>query len=153
MLIIGLGNLDRGDDAAGLLVARGLLEKGISAIAHNGDPMDLIEILTTAECTVLVDAVVTGGAYKAQPGTLHIWDARESKLRNKVFRSSTHALGLAEALELARTLDRLPKQLTVYGIEAARFGAGTPPSIPVLAGVEKAVARIASSLASRGFPS
>ncbi len=148
MLIIGIGNTDRGDDAAGILVARRLIEKGISAIEHQGDPMDLIEIWRTAECAILADAVRTG----ASPGTLHIWDARECGLRSNAFRPSTHAFGLADAIELARTLERLPQPFAVYGIEAAQFWAGAPPSTPVLAGVEKAVAAIASSLASGGFP-
>ena len=149
MLIIGIGNTDRGDDAAGILVARRLIEKGIGAMEHQGDPMNLIEIWRTAEYAVLADAVRTGAA----PGALHNRDARAGGLRGNAFRSSTHSFGLADAIELARTLDRLPKRLTIYGIEAAQFGAGVPPSTPVLAGVEKAVAKIASSLASPGFPS
>lgn len=144
MLIIGLGNPDRGDDAAGLLVARGLMEHGIEAIQHRGGTLDLIEIWQTADCALIVDAVLSG----ADPGTLHIWDARTAELRNDVFRSSTHALGLADAIELARALDRLPKNLTIYGIEAAHFVVGTLPSSQVLAGIERAFEYIASRPAS-----
>jgi len=144
MLIIGLGNPDRGDDAAGLLVARRLVERGIEAVEHVGGALDLIEILHTADCALIVDAVVSGAA----PGTLHMWDAGTADLRSDVLGSSTHALGLADAIELARSLDRLPKELTIYGIEAAHFVAGTPPSPQVLAGVERTVEHIASHLAS-----
>jgi hydrogenase maturation protease len=61
-----------------------------------------------------------------------------------MFRSSTHAFGLADAIELARVLNRLPRKLAIYGIEAAQFDAGTQPSIQVLAGVERAVEYIMS---------
>jgi hypothetical protein len=65
------------------------------------------------------------------------------------FRSSTHAFGLAETIRLARMLDRLPKKLTVYGIEGAHFVAGAPPSPAVLEGVQRAVDEIASTFAER----
>jgi hydrogenase maturation protease len=144
MLIIGLGNPDRGDDAAGILVARRLAERGIETVQHRGGTLDLIEIWDAVGCAVVVDAVLSGAA----PGTVHIWDALSPELRNDVFRSSTHALGLADAVHLARALDRLPKKLTIYGIEAAQFVAGTPPSSQILAGVERTVEHIASHLAS-----
>jgi hydrogenase maturation protease len=142
MLIIGLGNPDRGDDAAGILVACRLAEWGIEAIQHRGGTLDLIEIWGTADQAVIVDAVSSGAA----PGTLHIWEARIAELRNNGLRSSTHAFDLADAIELARVLDRLPKKLMIYGIEAAQFVVGTPPSSQVLAGVERAVEHISSLL-------
>lgn len=143
MLIIGLGNPDRGDDAAGLMVARRLVERGISSIEHLGGTLDLIQILQNIECAVIVDAVVSG----ALAGTVHAWDARVINCRDKMFRSSTHMFGLGDVIELARALDWLPKELTIYGIEAAQFVAGAPPSCQVLAGIEHAVQQIASQVA------
>lgn len=143
MLIIGLGNPDRADDAAGVLVARRLAKRGVEAIQHRGGTLDLIEIWQTADCVVIVDAVVSG----ARAGTLHIWDGHIARLRNEVFCSSTHVFGLADAIELARVLDRLPEKLTVYGIEAGQFATGMPPSRQVLAGVKHAVEHIASHFA------
>lgn len=72
MLIIGLGNPDRGDDVAGILVARGLAERGIETVQHRGGTLDLIEIWDAASCAVVVDAVLSSAA---PPGTVHIWDA------------------------------------------------------------------------------
>lgn len=143
-LIIGLGNLDRGDDAAGILVARGLADRGIEAIGHTGGTLDLMEIWENAGEVIIVDAVLSG----APVGTMHKWDARTIELPNDALRSSTHALGLTDAIELARALDRLPAKVTIYGIEAARFVAGTPPSPGVLAGIERAVEQIALHVAS-----
>ncbi len=49
---------------------------------------------------------------------------RAARSPPRVFRGSTHALGLGEAIELARALGRLPGRLLVYGVEGADFGTG-----------------------------
>jgi hydrogenase maturation protease len=59
-LIIGLGNPDRGDDAAGLLVAQSLRTRGAEAIAHTGGALDLIEIWAGTERVIVVDAILSG---------------------------------------------------------------------------------------------
>lgn len=53
---------------------------------------------------------------------------------------STHALGLAEAVELGRALGRLPPTLTVFGIEGTTFTAGATPTPAVLAAVPRVAA-------------
>ncbi len=138
MLVLGCGNADRGDDAAGLLVARRLRAMGIDAQEHDGDVLSLIEAWRGAEEVVLVDAVVTG----RRRGTVSKWDALAAPLRGRALLSSSHALGLAEAVQLGRTLGWLPRRLTLYGIEARQFAFGTRPSQAVLRGVEEAVRRI-----------
>jgi hydrogenase maturation protease len=55
---------------------------------------------------------------------------------------STHRLGLAEALELARALGRLPSSIVVHGIEGARFG----PGLPLSPEVASATVRLAETL-------
>jgi hydrogenase maturation protease len=50
----------------------------------------------------------------------------------------THALGLAAIVELARSLDLLPKRLVVVGVEAGQFAHGAPLSEAVQAAVPTA---------------
>jgi hydrogenase maturation protease len=38
--------------------------------------------------------------------------------------TSTHSVGVAETVELARSLGRLPTRLLIYGIEGAKVGLG-----------------------------
>ena len=38
--------------------------------------------------------------------------------------SSTHAIGVADAIELGRVLGRLPRRVVVYGVTGACFDAG-----------------------------
>jgi DNA-binding transcriptional LysR family regulator len=47
------------------------------------------------------------------------------------FRCSTHAFGVAEAIELGRGLGNLPQYLVVYGIEGKNFAAGVGLSAEV----------------------
>jgi hydrogenase maturation protease len=141
-LIIGCGNADRGDDAAGLLVARRLRAMGVEAKEESGEAFALIESWRDADDdqeVILIDAVVTG----SPPGTITVWDARTAPVVSDYFRCSTHAFGVAGAIELARILDLLPPRLLIYGIEAAHFGVGNEPSPEVLHAVEELAGRIA----------
>jgi hydrogenase maturation protease len=79
-----------------------------------------------------VDAVSSG----AEVGTVHRLDASESELPTELFRASTHHVGLAEAVELARALGRLPARTIVYGIEGKSFQVGEELAPEVAAAVE-----------------
>ena len=85
---------------------------------------------------MLVDAVSSG----APPGTVHRFEPNGTPLPAELFgASSTHALGLAEALELARSLDRLPEHVVVLGIEGASFDFGKGLTPEVAAAVDRVV--------------
>ena len=116
-LLIGLGNELRGDDAAGLLVARAARGRaaGIDVVESGGEPIDLLDSWEGFDDVVVADAVSSG----AEPGTVHRIDAAAGPLPTPFASPSTHALGLAEAVELGRALDRLPTRLVVFGIEGA----------------------------------
>jgi hydrogenase maturation protease len=119
-LTIGIGNEYRGDDAAGLIVARRLKELlADSAIVmeHSGDGAALMEAWRGAETVIIIDAVMSGAA----PGTIHRFDASAQPLAKSSFRCSTQAFSVAGAIELARALCELPRSLIVYGIEEKKL--------------------------------
>jgi len=126
-MVIGLGNEFRHDDAVGLIAARRLREIGIAAEEHEGDPATLMNRWKGADGLILMDAVVSGAAV----GTLHRVDASSAPLPLELFKSSTHALGLAEAVELSRTLGTLPSRVVVFGIEVrdVTAGVGVSPEV------------------------
>ena len=135
-LIIGLGNEYRRDDAVGLVVARRLRQaapKSVRVLEETGEGASLLESWQDADAVILIDAVQSGAA----PGTLHRLDAHAQPMAKEFFRFSTHAFGLAEAVELARALGRLPPRLIVYGIEGKSFeaGVGLSPEVEAAAGV------------------
>jgi hydrogenase maturation protease len=140
-LVIGIGNEYRGDDAAGLLVARRLREsapQGVAVFEQDGDGTRLMEAWTGAGFVFVVDAVYSG----APPGTVHCFEASVSPIPASLFHQSTHAFGVVEAVELSRTLKRLPDRLVVYGIEGRNFEAGSGISDEV----ERAVDRVVQAL-------
>jgi hydrogenase maturation protease len=141
--VIGVGNEYGSDDAAGLVVARRLRARGVEAMEQEGEPIALLEAFAGLDAVVLVDAVRSG----AVPGTVHRLDASNQPLPARLFGSpSTHAVGVGEAVELARALDRLPPRVLVFGLEGERFEAGTTLSAAVEAAVEPLVDTILAEL-------
>ncbi len=136
MLIIGCGNRQRGDDAAGILVAEQLVSRGIRAEVCSGEASELMELWAGADEVIVIDAVVTG----AEAGTIHVWDANSPLPHGKVSGSS-HGFGVAEAVELSRALGTLPRRLRIYGIEGKRFEIGGELS----PGVERAIEELAGT--------
>ena len=137
MLIIVCGNRQRGDDAAGILVAERLRALGIAAEVCSGEVSNLIEAWTGADDVIVIDAVVSG----TPAGTVHVWDGQ----RLPTFATSagsTHGLGVAQAIRLARALNRLPSRLLVYGIEGKNFEMGSSVSPELERAVEEVVQRI-----------
>jgi hydrogenase maturation protease len=147
LTVIGLGNAWRGDDAAGLALARrlrGRLPAGVEVLEHEGEPLGLVEGWSGVPAAIVLDAVSSG----APPGTIHRLDARRERLPAELFRGSTHAFGLAEAIELARVLERLPERLLVYGVEAASFAAGSGLSPEVERAVGELVEELVAELSA-----
>ena len=140
MLILGCGNCDRGDDAAGLLVIRRLRQLGVPAREHAGDMLSLIDTWSRWDEVVVVDATVSG----SRPGAINVWDGRTLPLSGIGFPCSTHAFGLGEAIEMARALGRLPAKLTVYGIEAASCDHGGTLSAAVAEAIELLARQLAA---------
>ena len=139
-VFIGVGNPFRSDDGAGCAVVRRLraeVPPGVKVLEETGDGTELLEAWKEADCVILVDAVLSG----APPGTIHRLDARAEKLPVWFSHSSTHSFGVAEAIELARTMGELPAQLVVYGIEGLDFSPGTELS-PEVAEVVPAAASL-----------
>jgi hydrogenase maturation protease len=146
--VIGVGSRWRCDDAAGLVAARRIRELapgGVAVSELEGEPISLLDLWEDTGAALVIDAVSSGSA----PGTVHRVDAYAHRLPEPLAGSSTHTLGLAEAIELARALDRLPARLIVYGIEGERFEAGDALTAAVESGVEKAVAAVMDELEAR----
>src|SRR5688572_21253201 len=128
-VVIGLGNAFAGDDAAGVLVARKVAPHAgeVAVIEHEGEPTALLDAWEGAALAIVVDATVGQGT----PGALAVIDATARPLPPGFTGTSTHAFGLGAAIELARTLGRLPARLLVVGIEGGAFEAGAAPSAAV----------------------
>ena len=141
IVVIGVGNPDRGDDGAGRAVARrlrGHLQNDVQVIDLNGETTDLLEALEGVAAAYLIDAGVSGSA----PGTVRRFDVSSAPLPADALAASTHGLGLAHAVELARALGQLPPRCIVFAIEGESFEIGAPMS----AAVERAADALAEEL-------
>ncbi len=141
ILLVGMGNTDRGDDAVGPVIAdrlAGSLPADVTVMRQNGDALALIDAWAGYDAAILVDAAVSG----AGPGRIHRIDAVADALPSHLSLSSTHAFGLADAIALARVLERLPRAVIIYAVEAACFDGGSPLTPAVANAVPDVVARI-----------
>jgi hydrogenase maturation protease len=145
VLVLGVGNAFRGDDAVRLVVAQRIQQHplgGVTIVSTAGEGAALLALWQDTDAVVLVDAVWTG----ARPGTLHRFTVGTQPLPAVFSRVSTHAFGVAEAIELARALQPLPPVFVIYGVEGATFEPGVGLSAAVAAAVPQAVARVRQEL-------
>ncbi len=125
ILVVGLGNAFRSDDVVGLLVARRIRElnlAGVEVIEGVADGTQIIDAWAGRRAAFIVDCAVSG----AEAGRIHRFDGlRQSPPIGFFGTFSTHYIDVAAALEIAKALNQLPAQLTVYGIEGVQFRHGT----------------------------
>lgn len=147
VLVIGVGNELRGDDGAGIAAARRLRRLAppawIDVEEEQNDTTGLLERWKGRDAVVLIDAVGPG----SHPGKVTRLDASHEPLPVRLrVSSSTHAVGLEEAIELARELGGLPGHVILCTVEGCRFTAGeglseqVAAALPQLAGAALAAA-------------
>ena len=73
-MLIGIGNLDRGDDAAGWAVAGSVSTWQVERRVAGS--FDLLDLWNADDEVVIVDAMSSG----ASPGTVHMFDVTEEAL-------------------------------------------------------------------------
>jgi hydrogenase maturation protease len=138
MIVIGVGNEFRHDDGVGLIAARRLREEGVAAEELHLDVAMLMERWNGAEGVILLDAVSSGAA----AGTIHHVDVSVSRAPAKFFSSSTHGIGLPEAIEISRLFGTLPRQLLIIGVEGEDFSTGVGLSVAVKAALPGLIAQV-----------
>lgn len=144
-LIIGVGNSYRTDDGVGPLVVRRLAAMNLPGVVvreESGEGAALMESWKDADHVIVIDAVSSG----SPPGTIHRIDAHTQSVPASFFHYSSHAFGVAEAIEMARALDRLPAHLVLFGTEGKDFGAGFGLSAEVDGAAEEVLKMVAQEI-------
>jgi hydrogenase maturation protease len=147
VLVVAIGNSDRGDDGFGPSVAselRGKAPSGVRILERSGDVLALIEDWSSSPSVIIVDAMTS----ITKPGRVHRLDLTHSPLPIGFSPRSSHAFGVAETVELARSLGRLPPCLLAYVAEGERFETGTRLSPAVAAAVEDVAERVLGELSA-----
>ncbi len=145
VLVIGLGNPDRGDDGIGTRVVHdlvGTLPPDVTVLARRGDLLSLIEDWAGFDAVVCIDAAAPRGV----PGRICRIDLNSAELPRDLTFTSSHALGLPEAIELARALALAPRQLIVYAVEGGSFEGGAPLAPAVAAAARVVADRVAAEV-------
>ncbi|WP_040800887.1 hydrogenase maturation protease [Nocardia higoensis] len=148
--VIGVGNDYRGDDGVGPSVARELARldlPGVAVTVCDGEPTGLLDAWTGVELAVVVDAV---RCEPATPGRIRRTGV--DSLPGGTYPTSSHALGIPDALLLGRALGRVPRELVVIAVEAASFHLGAGLSAPVAAAVPRVVRTVLAELRRLGQP-
>jgi len=144
-LIIGIGNEFRSDDGIGIHIARKINQlnlPNVEVIEASGEGSELIELWKEKKIVIIFDAVNSG----SEPGKIFKLDAAAQPLPTKFFNYSSHAFGLAEAIEVCRKLNQLPDKLFVYGIEGKNFDFGEIISEEVIEASERVINLIVERL-------
>ncbi|MTE15209.1 hydrogenase maturation protease [Nocardia aurantiaca] len=148
-VVIGVGNEYRRDDGIGAAVVRHIEKLGLPEVQValcDGEPTGLLDLWAGAELAVVVDAVL---CEPSTPG--RIWRTTVDALRGLTRATSSHALGIPDALPLGRILGRLPAELVVIAVEAEHLDLGVGLSGPVAAALPDVVATVLAELARLGI--
>ncbi|WP_375772538.1 hydrogenase maturation protease [Archangium gephyra] len=146
--VIGLGQAAAGDDQVGLAVIAHLRSLGASGrleLLVAPEPSALLPLLETAAPVVLVDAVLAAPA-----GEVLMLEPDELEQRG-LSTMSTHGLGVAQAVALARLLSpsAVSPSIRVVGVSISRperFRQGLSPE--VAAAVPRAAEQILRAVSS-----
>jgi hydrogenase maturation protease len=124
ILVIGLGEKYRRDDAAGLYVAsqiKALGYAGVDVAIGVAESASLMEKWSGRDIVFVIDAVKSS----AEPGFIFRFDAVIEELPTELAKpESSHGLGLQDAIKLSKALGELPNSLIVYGIGGGDFEMG-----------------------------
>jgi hydrogenase maturation protease len=145
--VIGIGNLERGDDALGRLIARQIRDDDfddVRVIEQGADTTRLVELLSESEAAFIADAADFG----APAGYVHTFDAARESVPEELAVYSSHGIGLAQAIETARSRGCLPGTCRIYSVQAASFDLAESVSPPVAAAIPLVAAHIERAIES-----
>ena len=140
MLVIAVGNAYRSDDGVGLELAAAVRALGLpqlTVVEALGD-VAIIDAWAEHDAVILLDAVQSGAA----PGTVIRRDVVEEPLPREWFHLSSHQIGIADAVEIARAMGTLPARVVFIGIEGEHFETGVGLSPAVASSIDRAAALV-----------
>lgn len=154
-LVIGCGNLLRGDDAAGPVLVRRMRERGVPAGVECADAgtagIDVAFRMRGVPEVILVDACRSG----SEPGALIVVPGSEVEHSPSGAGINLHAFRWDHAIAFSRWLleDHYPGKVTAYLIEGESFEPGDGLSPAVERAVDALATRLCATLSLAGTQS
>lgn len=139
VLVVGCGNLLRGDDGVGPILIRHLWEQGmpdgVRLVDGGTAGMDVAFQMRGAQRVVIVDASATGSA----PGTMFRVPGAELEDLPPLQGLHTHSFRWDHAIAFARWAlgEACPSDITVFLIEAENVAMGADLSAPIAASMQQ----------------
>jgi hydrogenase maturation protease len=151
VLVLALGNLLLGDDAAGLRLLELLTASpGLSGLADFVDGgtqgLALLSVIEGRKSLLILDAV--SGSDADSPGFVRVFDHHDISALRARRASTAHEGNALEILEAAILLGLAPPRVAVVGITPARLHTGIGLSPEVEAALPAALAAARSTLES-----
>ncbi len=138
ILILGVGNSIQMDDGIGIHVFEKLknmtLPKNIELFDGGTAGFDLINVVSKREKVIIIDAV-NGGE---PPGTIYKFSPEDIKSKSISY-DSLHQLGIIESLEMAKLLNKYPKECVIIGVEPKKIEWGLELSEPLKMKIPKII--------------
>jgi hydrogenase maturation protease len=142
--VLAIGDLSRGDDAAAVFALRRLSQlvrphsRKITFQESSGDLHELLRAFRSFESIYILEVL-----WSKSPLNKNIeeFDAILNPLPQAELRASPHALALAQAIEVARALGILPRQIRIFALQGQRFAPHSEPS-PKVCQLLEAMARV-----------
>jgi hydrogenase maturation protease len=124
IVVVGLGNLMRTDDAVGMLAAERLkqdfqLPEGVTVVEGGTLGLDLLYPLTGVTHLLALDAIDAGEA----PGTVLRFAG--DGIANLPTSKSVHLLGFSDLIGAMRLTDEAPQEIVVLGVQPHTIAWGT----------------------------
>ena len=143
-LVLGVGNLLLKDEGVGVHVARavaraaetpgGALPMGTRVVDGGTLGLDLLPLLDESDAIIIIDAA----HLHREPGTVAV--LRGEELASVIAgHLSTHQVGIADLLAVARLAGSLPERVSLVAIEPAEIGPGLELTPDVAARLSAAV--------------
>jgi hydrogenase maturation protease len=147
IVVIGLGNAYRGDDAVGLILARRIAARAIPGVGVRIEMsgLDVLKTWQGADVAIIIDAMDLG---EQRAGRICRFEYPHNFFSEDILVTSTHSLSFSGVVELANILNQLPPRLIVYGIAGERFTMGTGLSPALNRKVDDALRRIVEEIGS-----
>lgn len=151
--VLGIGS-PFGEDQAGWKAADLLSQRpALRAVGHDQLCIErhdrpgvrLLELMRGDSVVYLIDAVMSGGL----PGSLYRLE--DMDIDQADCNLSSHAIGVAQTVQLGRALEQLPPSLIFYGIEITQPLSRSGFSSVVNLAVDKLVQQLETEILSRIF--
>nr|WP_235065292.1 hydrogenase maturation protease [Mycolicibacterium iranicum] len=146
VLVVGCGNLLRGDDGVGPVLVRHLWERGVPDGARLVDGgtagMDVAFQMRGARRVVIIDAAATG----SRPGTIFKVPGEELAELPPLDGLHSHSFRWDNAIAFARWAlgEECPSDITVFLVEALDVELGAELSEPVRTAMEEVIGHVES---------